>query len=480
MVPRLDPHVKPHTNPHLEALANTKYGSLWLDQDVRPESLAHLAKDETCQLLIVGGGFTGLWAALQAKERMPDCDVILIESTTIGDGASGRNGGMLHASLTHGANNADHHFPGERDRIIELGRRNLKELLESLERYGIDAQYENVGSMSVATDESQATSLRRAYARRIASGADVVWFDQDAVRQEVNSPTYLGGLWSRGGQDGIVDPARLCWGLKAAVLSLGVQMFEGTPLLSISPDGTGMRASCAHGAVRSEKILMATNAFPSPLEPIRKSVIPVWDYQLATEPLTQAQLAAIRWGETRHSLSNEAEMFHYYRMTQDNRITWGGGGSVCYYYGGRTGPGVADPRGRFERLSKEFFETFPQLEGVRFSHRWGGIIATSTRFCMVPGVAYDNRVSWAVGYTGARRGSKPIRSKGGVRVTRLPAQRRSQPPVCAEEGAELAPGTTALGRRHADPTRDGKRRCPRWQAGLLAQAPGSSELGFAC
>ena len=74
---------------HLRALADTKYGSLWLDQDVRPEPLAPLVKDEKCQLLIVGGGFTGLWAALQAKERNPDADVILIEATFVGDGASG-------------------------------------------------------------------------------------------------------------------------------------------------------------------------------------------------------------------------------------------------------------------------------------------------------------------------------------------------------------------------------------------------------
>ena len=131
---------------YLQALADTKYGSLWLDQDIRPEPLAPLAKDEKCQLLIVGGGFTGLWAALQAKERMPDADIMLIESTFIGNGASGRNGGMLHAALAHGANNADYHFPGEKDRIKQLGQRNLKEFIESLARYNINARYEKVGS----------------------------------------------------------------------------------------------------------------------------------------------------------------------------------------------------------------------------------------------------------------------------------------------------------------------------------------------
>ena len=401
---------------YLKALADTKYGSLWLDQDIRPEPLSPLATDEKCQLLIVGGGFTGLWAALQAKERMPDSDIIVIESTFIGNGASGRNGGMLHAALAHGENNADYHFPGEKDRIKQLGQRNLKEFIESLERYNINARYEKVGSMTVATNESQVAAIRENYEEKKAAGSDVVWFDQDEVRREVNSPTYLAGLWFRGGQDGIIDPARLCWGLKETIFSLGVRIFEGTPLLSISPEGTGMQAHCANGTIRSEKILMGTNAFPSLLSPIRKSIIPVWDYQLATERLTPAQLAAIRWGETRHSLSNEANMFHYYRMTQDNRITWGGGGSVCYYYDSRTDQGVADDRGRFECLSKEFFETFPQLEGLRFSHRWSGIIASSTRFCMVPGTAYDRRVSWAVGYTGLGVGASRFGARVGLEL----------------------------------------------------------------
>ena len=177
-----------------------------------------------------------------------------------------------------------------------------------------------------------------------------------------------------------------------------------------------MQARCGNGTIRSERILLGTNAFRSLLSPIRKSIIPVWDYQLGTEPLSPAQLADIRWGESRHSICNNANMFHYYRMTQDNRITWGGGGSVCYYYGSRTDQGVADDRSRFECLSKEFFETFPQLEGLRFSHRWSGIIASSTRFCMVPGVAYDGRVSWAVGYTGLGVGATRFGARIGLEL----------------------------------------------------------------
>lgn len=402
--------------PHMAALKDSKYQPVWFESDDMPEPLPPLGGDETCQLLIVGGGFTGLWAALQAKEKVPDLDVILVEQTFVGDGASGRNGGFLSSSLTHGETNGDYYFPGETNRLYELGQKSMKEFIASLERYDIDAEYEKVGVTSVATNDAMAAQLRVQYEAEKAAGDDVVWFDRDAMQKEANSPTYFAGLWRRGGLDGVVNPGRLCWGLKKAILSLGVRIFEGTPVKGVTPDGEGMRTSCAGGNIHSDKILMATNAFRNPLPQIRKSVIPVWDYQIATEPLNEEQLAAIGWGESRHALSNEANMFHYYRMTKDNRITWGGGGAVCYYFGSRTDHGVADDPARFARLAKEFLHTFPQLEGVKFTHRWSGIIATSTRFCVAPGVAFDGRVSWAVGYTGLGVGATRFGARIGLEL----------------------------------------------------------------
>ncbi|MCH7535699.1 MAG: FAD-dependent oxidoreductase, partial [Bacteroidetes bacterium] len=385
---------------HIKALQESKYEPLWLDNKIKPETLPPLEKDVKCELLIVGGGFTGLWAALQAKERLPELDIILIESAFIGYGASGRNGGMFEALLAHGSNNSEYHFPGEQDRLVELGLTNSKEFVASLEKYGIDARYEQVGNLRVATNEGQKRDLREKYEEFVADGENVTWYEQDEVRQKVNSETYIAGMLEDNGVDGLVDPACLAWGLKKTILDLGVKIYEGTPLSDITSMGEKMLAVCDDGTVECDKILMATNAFPNPMSQINKSIIPVWDYALATEPLNTEQLESIKWGDCRHGVVNNANMFHYYRMTKDNRITWGGGGAVMYYYGGRTDQGVADDTKRFENLSKEFFETFPQLEGIKFTHRWSGIIASSTRFCMVPGIAYEGRVAWAVGYTG--------------------------------------------------------------------------------
>jgi len=385
--------------PHLAALKESKPTPIWLDQESRPEPLAPLVGDTRCQLLIVGGGFTGLWAALQAKERLPGLDVILIESAAIGEGASGRNGGFISNTLAHGETNAEYHFPGEVEKLTELGNQNLQEILDSLERYDIDAEFDETGSIEVTTSSDRNEDLVEWVEERQEAGEDVVWFDQDEMRSEIDSPTYCGGAWDRRGRNGLVNPALLCWGLKRAVLDLGVRIFEGTSMVRMSTRSDGMSVDCARGTVRCDRVLMATNAYRNPLSRVRRSVIPVWDYSLATEPLNAEQLDSIGW-KRRQGLSNDANMFHYYRMTRDHRITWGGGPSVCYYYGSRTDDAVSDPRRKMETLSKEFFQTFPQLEGIRFTHRWGGIIASTTRFCMAPGTAYNGRVAWTVGYTG--------------------------------------------------------------------------------
>ncbi len=404
---------------YLEALQDAVNRPLWHDPEIMPEPLAPLSSDQSCELLIVGGGFTGLWAAMQAKERKPDADIILIEQTFVGDGASGRCGGFLSTTLAHGEANTAYRFAAEAERLEVLGIQNMQALLQTLERYNIDARYEKTGEMTVALDPVSANRLEADYQEAIAAGEDAVWFDKDAVRKQANSPTFYAGLWKRGGQDGVIDPARLCWGLKKVLLSqLGVRIFEGTKLLGVEPLGNQtMQANCEGGVIHSDKILMATNAFTSTIGRIRRSVIPVWDYQIATEPLTDEQLDRIGWGKTsRHALADYVNMFHYFRLTKDNRITWGGGGAVRYYFNNGIDDKYMDATACYEQLAREFFAMFPQLDDVKFSNKWGGIIATSTRFCMVPGVTYGGRLAWSVGYTGHGVGASRFGARIGIEL----------------------------------------------------------------
>lgn len=341
-----------------------------------------------------------MWAALQAKEDDPDRNVVLIESERIAQGASGRNGGFANASLTHGLSNGQWHFPDEYEELARLGRENFQGFIASLERHSIDAGLEQNGTLDVATEPHQAADLREFYGELERLGESAEYLDRDAVQAEVKSPTYCAGVWQKAGAT--LDPARLAWGLRDAVVRLGVRLYEQTPMLELGKAGSGaggaIKIRCRAGAVTARKVILATNAFRSPIARMRRATIPVWDYVLITEPLSADQMASIGW-KKRQGLADSGNQFHYYRLSEDDRILWGGYDAI-YHYGNRLDPSMEQRSESFEGLSKRFFQTFPQLEGLRWTHSWGGAIASTTRFCMDVGTAHGGRVSWAVGYTG--------------------------------------------------------------------------------
>jgi glycine/D-amino acid oxidase-like deaminating enzyme len=378
------------------ALVDANPSCYWLDRPERPAPSPALSSREETDLVVVGGGFTGLWAALQAKEADPDRDVVLLEAKSVGEGASGRNGGFADPSLTHGLFNGLSHFPDEIEMLEKLGLENYRELLASLKRHKIEADVEENGVLAVATAPYQVEDLREHCADLEHFGYDVEWLDRDAAREELDSHTYCAGVWRRCGA--ILDPARLTWGLRDSVLRLGVRLYEQSSVDRIARFGAGIELRGASGSVHARKAVLATNAFRSPLRRMRRASIPIWDYVLMTEPLSEAQLERVGW-RNRQGVGDSANQFHYYRLTSDNRILWGGYDAI-YHYGGRTDDRFQQRSESFEGLSRRFFQTFPQLEGLRFSHRWGGPISTTTRFCMDVGTAYERRVSWAIGYTG--------------------------------------------------------------------------------
>jgi len=345
---------------------------------------------------VVGGGFTGLWVALLAAEREPGRRVVLVEADRIGEGASGRNGGFADPSITHGIPNGLHHFPSEMEPLIALGRENFRELHEALARHDVDAHYDGNGKLEVAAAPHWVPPLREHHEVLSRFGEDTLWLDREAARDQLDSPTYHAAVWHRTG--GVLDPGRLCFGLRDAARRLGVRIHEGTPVTDLARDGARVVLRVPGGRLRASKAVVATNAYRSPLRRMRRAVIPVWDYVLVTEPLSASQRNAIRWKEGQ-GVGDASNQFHYYRLTRDGRILWGGYDAI-YHYGSGIAPELEQRAASFELLARHFFETFPQLEGLRFSHAWGGPIATTTRFCLDSGSAFGGRVAWSIGYTG--------------------------------------------------------------------------------
>jgi glycine/D-amino acid oxidase-like deaminating enzyme len=381
-------------DPRHPALLDAAPTPYWLDRPDRPLPRAALDAHAGTDLCIVGGGYSGLWTAILAKERDPSRDVVLLEGNRVGWAASGRNGGFCSASLTHGRANGAERFPHEIDRLQELGRDNLDAIADAIARYGIACDFEKPGVITVATEPHQVDWLRELAAASPGSR----FLDEDAMRAEVASPTYLAGLHEPH-DTALVDPARLAWGLAAAAESLGVRIHEQTAVSGVSRSGAGLDVRTRNGhVVHARHVALGTNAFASPVRRLRLYTVPVYDYALMTEPLSPSQMTSIGWGG-RQGLDDMTNQFHYYRLTADSRILWGGYDAI-YHFGRQVRPSYDQRPATFELLARQFFETFPQLEGLRFSHRWGGAIDTCTRFCAFFGRAYGGRAAYAMGYTG--------------------------------------------------------------------------------
>ncbi|MBO1414098.1 FAD-binding oxidoreductase [Streptomyces sp. FH025] len=379
------------------ALSDARPTPFWLEDPGRPEALPALVGSTTCDLLVVGGGYSGLWTALIAKERDPSLDVVLVEGNEVGWAASGRNGGFCAASLTHGFGNGLDRWPAELAQLERLGAANLDGIEAAIKRYGIDAEWERTGEIDIATQPHQVEELHEMAEAAARYGFDLTVLDADQLRAEVNSPTFLGGVWDKEGV-AMVHPAKLAWGLKDACLSQGVRIFEHTRATDLREHGSGMAVRTPYGRVFARRVALGTNVFPSLLKRVRPYVVPVYDYALMTEPLSAEQLASIGW-RGRQGLGDSANKFHYFRLSADNRILWGGYDAV-YHYGGHVRHEYDQRPETFRTLAGHFFRCFPQLEGLRFTHAWGGAIDTCSRFSAFFDTAYRGKVAYAVGYTG--------------------------------------------------------------------------------
>ncbi len=381
------------------ALPGASRVPFWLDNQQAPAPAPPLNGRKAADLAVIGGGFTGLWTALLAKERDPGREVTLVEGRRIAWAGSGRNGGFCSASITHGFANGMERFPAELPVLDRLGRENLDQIEQSVERYEIDCDFARTGELTVATQEWQLAGLAENAAIARELGAEVRLLDGPQVRAELRSPTYLGGLWDVRGC-ATVDPARLAWGLRRAALTAGVRIYERTPVLSIGHQraGGGLVLRTPDGEVLAGRVALAPGAFAPLLRRLRYYLVPVYDYVLMTKPLSAAQLASIGW-HNRQGAGDGGNQFHYYRLTADNRILWGGYDAV-YYYGSKIAARLDQRPVTFAALAAHFYETFPQLDGLEFTHHWGGVIDTCSRFCAFFGTAYSGRLAYAAGYTG--------------------------------------------------------------------------------
>ena len=345
------------------ALANTKLFPYWLDNPAAPATEPELVGDATADLLIVGGGFTGLWAAVQAKEQMPHLNVVLIEAGKVAHGASGRAGGIISTSVMHGLPNAVRVFPNDIAQLEAFGHHNLDGFEDTLKRYDIDADIEWNGEMTVAVDPEHIAHLKGDYDLHREYGHNVVLLNREETLEQLNSPLFAGALWSRN-RSGIVHPAKLAWGLKRAALTLGVRLYEHTPLVTVTDEGSTVFVTTPKGSVRAPRVVFGSGTAKVGIPDINRRVMQVRDHVLATEPLTDEQLARIGW-KNRQGVYDTRTQLNYFRLTKHNNIIFGG--LVSYHFDGDPEPHQDGQRETYYRLAEAFYRTFPQLCDVRFA-----------------------------------------------------------------------------------------------------------------
>jgi glycine/D-amino acid oxidase-like deaminating enzyme len=379
-------------------------GSFWFSTGDPGPRRAPVLGRQRFDVVVIGGGFTGLWSAIALLEADPGLRVAVLEAEQVGFGASGRNGGFCAASLTHGLANGLLHFPDEIDLLEAEGRRNLAELVAFVRAEGIDAELEETGTLDMATEPHQVDDLL-AFAELAARHHHALAFlDRAEIQAAVHSPRFLAAL--RGGPElsVLVNPAKLAWGLAGAVERRGGTIFESSRVTGLRRRAWGVEVDVAGGGVvEAAHVLVGTSAYSGWLRRLVPVFVPVYDYVLMTEPLSPAQVTSIGW-RGREGLGDAGYQFHYFRLSADNRVLWGGYDAI-YHPGNRVLPGYDRRPATFETLERHFAETFPQLDGIRFTHRWGGAIDTTTRFHVTFGDALGGRVHYALGYTGLGVGS---------------------------------------------------------------------------
>ncbi|HEU4759139.1 MAG TPA: FAD-binding oxidoreductase [Dehalococcoidia bacterium] len=377
-------------------MADYEEKSFWLATAGPYEENPPLDGDADVDVAVVGGGFCGISTAYYLRRADPSLRVAVLEDKVVGYGASGRNAGFAMTLMGFTLDVTAWRFgKAKAKQAYEFGHRAVDHIGQLVDSHGIDCDYEKPGLLTVATNKAQAKRLQHEIKLAEKLGVQgLQWLDAAATRGEVDSPTYLGARWEE--QCALINPAKFVRGMKGVAQEHGVQVYERTPVMEFRR-GPALRLETPRGTVKAGKVVFATNAFSAGFPQLSGKQFPVFTYIVLTEPLSESQLGAIGWRQ-RQGIEDARNMIHYYRLTADNRLLFGGSDAL-YYFGG---PLDRDRSPRiFRRLERDLRRTFPSLKEARIEYRWGGPVSVPLDF--FPAIGYlskDKRVAYSLGCVG--------------------------------------------------------------------------------
>ena len=385
-----------------------KTRSYWLEhRDYEPGP--RLDGDEQADVVIVGGGYTGLWSAICLKDADPSIDVVVLEQKVVGYGASGRNGGFAMTMVGRNIHQLDKMVGAEQARATYLA---MHQAIDEIEQFagteGIDADIWHSGNVTVSSGPEQDSRIMQDVEAAQRLGLPFELLDRDQVRKYVNSDTFRIGHFEA--QSLILDPAALARGLAASARARGVKIFEFTPVDEIETIG-GLRveARTPFGTVHADRAVIATNAYAHSIPELRRFIFTIYAYINLTEPLTPQQWERVGW-ETRCGVEDKRIMVHFSRPTADGRILWGGR-DAPFMAGGPNQRHDRDQR-LFDRLEETFRWTFPQLGDVKMDRGWAGPVCGTVDCIASVNWMKGERILYALGYAG--HGVGPSRLVGKI------------------------------------------------------------------
>jgi glycine/D-amino acid oxidase-like deaminating enzyme len=368
-------------------------GVLWVDR--LPEPLLPLSGRAEADVAILGGGYTGLCTALSLAERLPGKRLVVVEAGVCGGGASGRNAGMALPGAGVDLDGLEARLGSERaHRALLWMRRGLDRLVERLKSLPGAGPWESVGSLALGRTPRHTAEQKRLLATYRRHGLEAEILEGEALRREIDAPACRSAFHVPAGAV-LVQPWNLAQALKSAALAAKVTIHEQTGVEAIRT-GKTITLHAPEGTLTASRLVLAANAWAPSLGFLRHRVAPVHVSCIATAPLPASTLEALRW-KRRQAVWEEGRLYHFLRLTPDNRVLIGGG-SVSYRFGGSL---VFDGRSAWRRLEKALPRILPALEGVEVTHRWSGPVDFTRDFLPSFGVASRERnIFYALGYTG--------------------------------------------------------------------------------
>lgn len=360
---------------------NVEYATFtgWVDPPT--DVLPALTEDLTCDVAVVGGGLGGMSTALRLAERGQE--VVLLEAEFCGHGASSRNAGQVAGAPGGDLQLLNLFYRKKMPGMVRLAERAAHHVEDLIKTHGIDCDYEQNGNVFAAVSRGQLGRVRRVAKILQRAGGHV----ELGTSQELGIPRgFLGGMREEVG--GIMNPGKFTSGVRRALLGSSARVFEQTKVADVTRDRGQVVLTTAQGAVRANKVVLATNAYAGEwdITPPRLSV-PVWVIEVETEPIDPARLAALGW-TSRSGLVTQHNIMENYRLTPRDTIVFG----VRRLERGTTYPlpqKKPDPA-LVEELAEAFATRFPALSDVAIDRAWGGWIAITSSWLSLAGQIDDN------------------------------------------------------------------------------------------